>query len=84
MAKSRSCLRSVDALTEIVATHPGELVVVVCHGGVIEQALKYAYDEPPTRRLGPRTLNCSMTELEFRHDGVRLLRYNDLAPLPKH
>ncbi len=75
--------RAKSAIEELVARHPGELVVVVCHGGFIEQALKICYGVDGSTRLRPRTENCSMTEIEFRDDWKRLLRYNDLAPLAR-
>jgi len=69
------------ALTEIAERHPGQLVILVVHGGVIEQAVKMVKGASPETRLGLRTENCSMTEVEFDGERRRLLRYNDLAPL---
>jgi 2,3-bisphosphoglycerate-dependent phosphoglycerate mutase len=71
-----------DAIERLVARHPEELVVVVCHGGFIEQAMKIYQGVTPQTRLRPRIENCSMTEIEFRETWRRLLRYNDRAPLP--
>lgn len=73
--------RCVRVFDRIIARHPGGRVVLVVHGGVIEQAMKILAGDPPARRLGLRTENCSMTEIEFDGDRRRLLRYNDLAPL---
>ena len=70
------------AIERLVARHPHEQVVLVSHGGFIEQALKIQQGVGPEVRLRPRIENCSMTEIEFREDWRRLLRYNDLAPLP--
>jgi probable phosphoglycerate mutase len=69
------------ALTEIAYRHSGQLVILVVHGGVIEQAMKMVKGSSPETRLGLRTENCSMTEVEFDGERRRLLRYNDLAPL---
>jgi probable phosphoglycerate mutase len=69
------------ALAALAGTHRGEQVVVVAHGGVVEQALKLVFDEEPGARLRLRTENCSMTELEHRDGRWHLLRYNDRAPL---
>ena len=74
--------RCETALQSLVSQHPGELVVAVVHGGVIEQAMKVAQGHPASRRLRPRIENCSMTEIEFAENFTRILRYNDLAPLP--
>jgi len=71
-----------EAIERTVAAHPKELVVIVCHGGVIEQAMKIYQGVGPEVRLRPRIENCSMTEIEFRDEWRRLLRYNDRAPLP--
>lgn len=70
-----------SAIEELVARHPGELVVMVVHGGFIEQAMKVYLGVEGHVRLRPRIENCSMTEIEFDGDRRRLLRYNDLAPL---
>jgi len=70
------------AIEGLVARHPHELVVIVTHGGVIEQAMKLYQGLEGKVRLRPRIENCSMTEIEFRDGARRLLRYNDRAPLP--
>ncbi len=70
------------AIAKLVASHPRELVVLVVHGGFIEQAMKIYQGVGPEVRLRPRIENCSMTEIEFRDGWIRLLRYNDRAPLP--
>jgi len=70
------------AIERLVASHPGELVVLVVHGGFIEQAMKVYLGVAGHVRLKPRIENCSMTEIEFDGDRRRLLRYNDRAPLP--
>ena len=74
--------RSERALERLVAAHPGELVVLVVHGGFIEQAMKHYQGLGGHVRLKPRIENCSMTEIEYLDGQKRLLRYNDLVPLP--
>jgi len=74
--------RCVEAIERLIERHPGELVVIVSHGGVIEQAMKFYQGLPAGARMRPRIENCSMTEIEFRGSLRRLLRFNDLAPLP--
>jgi probable phosphoglycerate mutase len=69
------------AIERLVARHPSELVVLVVHGGFIEQAMKVYLGVEGHIRLKPRIENCSMTEIEFDGDRRRLLRYNDRAPL---
>jgi probable phosphoglycerate mutase len=73
--------RCVDAIERLVARHPKELVVLVVHGGFIEQAMKLHQGVGGGVRLRPRIENCSMTEIEFDGAWRRLLRYNDLSPI---
>ena len=73
--------RCVGAIERLVARHPRELVVLVVHGGFIEQALKHYQGLGAGVRLRPRIENCSMTEIEYNGPRTRLLRYNDLSPI---
>ncbi len=73
--------RCIDAFERIVLAHPDQLVVMIVHGGVIEQALKFYQGFGGELRLRPRIENCSMTEVEFYDGRQRLLRYNDLSPI---
>jgi probable phosphoglycerate mutase len=73
--------RSVRALTEIERRHYGQRVVLVVHGGIIENAMKMLLHEKPSTRLRLRTENCSMTEIESDGERRRLLSYNDRVPL---
>jgi len=73
--------RCVDAIERIVLAHPDQLVVMVVHGGFIEQAMKLYQGLSGNVRLRPRIENCSMTEIEFYEGQKRLLRYNDLSPI---
>lgn len=74
--------RAALALEDLVGRHSGEMVVVVCHAGVIESALIRLLGT--TRfRLGLRTAHTSLTVFEYDGGefGWRLLRYNDSAHL---
>ena len=71
--------RTTSTMTALAARHPGELIAVVCHGGVIEQMTKFALGLDPGRRMGQRIEHCSLTEVEHGPARTRLLRYNDLA-----
>jgi len=75
--------RCVEAIERLVARHRNELVVMIVHGGFIEQAMKHYQGVGGDVRLRPRIENCSMTELEYGFEGdrTRLLRYNDLSPI---
>ena len=75
--------RCVLAIDRIVERHRNELVVMVVHGGFIEQAMKHYQGVSGDVRLRPRIENCSMTEIEYGFEGdrSRLLRYNDLSPI---
>ena len=66
----------------MVARHPGELVVVACHAGVIESTLLAFMPVAASRsRLGLPTEHTSLTEWEWGSGNWRLVRYNDAAHL---
>ncbi len=71
-----------EALEQLARAHPGERVVLFTHAGVIEHALRLVFPTPAGERLGLRTTHCSMTEVEVDGARRRLLRYNDVAPVP--
>lgn len=74
--------RAAGALSDVAAGHPGRLVVVVAHGGVVDASL-IAFLGLPVQAPGIRfhAENTSITE--WRHTGVgwQLARYNDAAHL---
>jgi probable phosphoglycerate mutase len=70
------------ALRAAVERHGGQTLVVVCHGGVVDAALRMALRTPPTGIFEVRTKNTSITELVLVRPGRwRLERYNDHAHL---
>ena len=71
--------RCVVAFLRLSDAHPDAQVLLFAHGGVIEQAVKFAMGVPGAARLRLRTEHCSLTEIEIDHGDVRLLRYNDRA-----
>lgn len=74
--------RVATVLTETAARHRGELVVIFCHGGVVEASIEALLPVDPDRgRLKLRTAHTSLTEWEQGPDGWLLLRYNDAAHL---
>ncbi|MHB8328844.1 MAG: histidine phosphatase family protein, partial [Acidimicrobiales bacterium] len=74
--------RAAAALAAVAVRHPGGLVVVVCHAGVIEAGMLAFIPVARTRgRLKLRTVHSSLTEFEVDAEGWRLLRYNDAAHL---
>jgi probable phosphoglycerate mutase len=74
--------RVADSLERLVAAHPGELVVVACHAGVIEASLLAMLPVEHGRdgaRLQLRTIHASLTTWEIDGGRWRLLGYNDIA-----
>ena len=70
------------ALGSIAERHHGELVVVFCHGGVVEASIESLLPVAAERgRLKLRTAHTSLTEWELGPGGWLLLRYNDAAHL---
>jgi probable phosphoglycerate mutase len=74
--------RVAQALTETVARHEGGTVVIVCHGGVVDVAMRRALRSPMTGDFDLHTKNTSLTEFVLGRPGRwRLVRYNDAAHL---
>ena len=74
--------RASAAVTRLAHAHAGGLVVVVCHGGVIEATLLSFLPVATHRgRLRLPTEYTSLTEWELGPFGWRLVRYNDAAHL---
>lgn len=70
------------ALQAVIAGHEGRMVVVACHSGVVDVALRALLDLPVAGSFELWTANTSLTELEYRPAGRwRLVRYNDAAHL---
>ncbi len=79
------------ALDSLVERHPGETVVVACHGGVVVQSMVQwlgLETVPDERRAWMAATNSSLTEWRFAPNPfqkgtlpVELVRYNDHAHL---
>jgi probable phosphoglycerate mutase len=67
------------ALERIAAAHPGELIAVVTHGGVIGQALSLATGSRPFAFTGAD--NASISQLVLTPQRWVLRRFNDTAHL---
>ncbi len=75
-------LRVGIAIAETIEKHEGQTVVVVCHGGVIDAALRQALKVNAVGMFDIHTLNTSITELlNERPPRWKLVRYNDFAHL---
>ncbi|MGO9344692.1 MAG: histidine phosphatase family protein [Acidimicrobiales bacterium] len=74
--------RASGAVRSLAEMHAGGLVVVACHGGLVEATmLSFLPLSDRTRPLGLPTAYTSMTEWELDASRWRLLRYNDVAHL---
>lgn len=71
-----------EAFSRVVRRHSGGVVVIACHGGVVDRVLRLALRAPSTGAFELHTVNTSLTELISVAPGRwRLLRYNDAAHL---
>ena len=74
-------------LSDVVRRHAGGVLVIACHGGVVDAAFRYLLRLPQVGGFELHTVNTSITEfVEVRSARWRLARYNDaghLAGLPK-
>ena len=75
------------ATHRLVAAHPGQTVLVACHGGVIDAVFRSMLQLFPRGQFDLWTLNTSLTEFASDHSPSalptrwRLVRYNDAAHL---
>lgn len=73
--------RSVAALSQLAARHPGQAIAVVAHGGVLDclhrAAMRVALDAPRTWQLG----NASINRLLYTGEGWTVVGWNDAAHL---
>jgi len=75
-------VRAATALHALVRANEGRTVVVACHGGVIDAALRSFLRLPAVGAFDLFTKNTALTELVRAPSGRwRLLRYNDAAHL---
>jgi probable phosphoglycerate mutase len=73
--------RSVNAIGDIIARHPGQHVIVVAHGGILGVAIAY-YMTGDTRKWRDYVLaNCSISRLTVQGDEVTLHCVNDVSHL---
>lgn len=76
-------VRAGTRLHDLTQQHPGEQVVVICHGGIVGASFVALGDIPIRRatRLTRETANTSITEWHHADHEWRLVRYNDVAHL---
>ena len=70
-----------NALSSVIHHHEGATIVIACHGGVIDVALRQFLRSPMTGSFELHTLNTSITEVVRAGRRWRLVRYNDAAHL---
>ncbi len=73
--------RSVNAIGENIAAHPGEHVVVVAHGGVLGVAIAHYMTGDSAKWRDYVLANCSISRLTVQGDDVTLHCVNDVAHL---
>ncbi|RKP58931.1 histidine phosphatase family protein [Pararobbsia silviterrae] len=73
--------RIVAALHAIAADHRDQRVVVVAHGGVLDNARRYAESLPLGQKRDYLLLNASINLFAFESDCARLIRWGDVAHL---
>ena len=86
-------VRVAKALTGLVKHHPGETIVVACHGGVVAQSMMHflaLHELATTPRAWISPDNTSITEWCFASNPyhgetmpLELVRYNDFAHLSR-
>ena len=71
-----------QTIRRTVDAYKDRTIVVSCHGGVVDAALRLALKAPSTGSFEIQTLNTSITEIQLVKDNHwRLIRYNDIGHL---
>jgi probable phosphoglycerate mutase len=71
-----------QTIRRTIDTYKDQTIVVSCHGGVVDAALRLALKAPSTGAFEIQTLNTSITEIQLVKDNHwRLIRYNDIGHL---
>ena len=71
-----------QTIRRTIDTYKDQTIVVACHGGVVDAALRLALKAPSTGSFEIQTLNTSITEIQLVKDNHwRLIRYNDIGHL---
>jgi len=73
--------RVVNSFSEIISSHKGETVAVVCHGGVISIFLNHIFKTKDFWKKIPKT--ASVTVLECGGQKSRVLSFNDSSHLSR-
>ncbi len=70
------------AWSRAVRAHRGGVIVIACHGGVVDVLMRQVLRSPMTGGFDLHTLNTSLTEFVHSRPGRwQLVRYNDTAHL---
>jgi len=73
--------RVMDTLTEIAEAHPGQQVLVVAHGGVLDCAYRAATGQPLSARREHSLHNASINRVRFRGGRYHVEQWGDIAHL---
>jgi probable phosphoglycerate mutase len=73
--------RVVAALRGLAARHPDQRLVVVAHGGVLDNARRYALSLSLDRERDYLLLNASINIVNFTADGAQVILWGDVSHL---
>lgn len=76
--------RCVAAMTDIVARHPEQTVVVASHGGALGVYLAHLLEMPMHRHLPFQFDNASLSIVKVGGQRIRLVKFNDTSHLDNH
>ena len=69
--------RSVDVITRIARQHPGQRIVILTHGGVLDCLYRAAHDLPITSPRDFAILNAAINRLQWDGQKFRVLQWGD-------
>lgn len=73
--------RNIACFNEIAKKHPGETIVVVCHGGVVDSLFRYVIKLPLAAPRYYKIWNTGKNLFSFNNDDWQLLTFGDISHL---
>jgi len=73
--------RVCEALLMLVREHPGQRIICVAHGGVLDCAYRYALGMPLQLARAHVLMNASVNELRYDTNGAQIVNWGDVLHL---
>lgn len=73
--------RNIDCFTELAEQHPGETIIIVCHGGVIDSLFRHVLGIPLEEPRKYKIWNTGKNTFSYQHGIWQLMTFGDISHL---